>query len=82
MTAIPFAVSARTVSTTSAPPSTFTESMPASLRKRAALCSASAGPAWYEPNGMSPTSSGRLAPRETAAACLTMSSMVTGTVVG
>src|SRR2546428_613432 len=82
ITATPLSTRARTVSTTSWPPSSFTASIPASLRKRAALRSASCGPAWYVPNGMSPTRSGRVAPRETAAAWRTMSSIVTGTVVG
>src|SRR5438105_1264973 len=81
ITAMPLSTSARTVSTTSWPPSTLTASIPASLRKRAALCNASVLLAWYDPNGMSPTRSGRCAPRDTAAACRTMSSIVTGTVI-
>ncbi len=56
-------------------------SAPASLTKRIALRTASSSETWYEPNGMSPTTSGRRAPRVTARVMKSISSIVTGTVL-
>ena len=61
-------------------PSSLTTSAPPSFTNRIALRTASSSETWYEPNGMSPTTSGRRAPRVTARVMKSISSMVTGTV--
>eukprot|EP00968_Pinguiococcus_pyrenoidosus_P028839 scaffold8138_cov277-Pinguiococcus_pyrenoidosus.AAC.4 len=81
MTAMPPSTIFLKVSARLFPPSIFTASMPPSLMKRYAFLSASSCDTSYEPNGMSPTSSGADAPRETALQWCSMSSIVTGCVV-
>ncbi len=61
-------------------PSSFTASAPASLTNRTAFVTASSSDTWKEPNGMSATTSGRLAPRVTARVSTSISSIVAGTV--
>ena len=60
--------------------SIFTASQPASFRYRIADCTACSLEPWYEPNGRSPITSGVCAPRRTALASITISSIETGTV--
>jgi hypothetical protein len=55
----------RIASRTEAPPSSFTAATPPSFTRRTALRTASSAETWYEPNGMSPTTSARCAPRLT-----------------
>ena len=61
-------------------PSSFTASAPASLTKRTAFSTATSSVTWYEPNGMSAITRGRLAPRVTAPVSIRSSSIVAGTV--
>ncbi len=62
-------------------PSSFTASAPASLTKRIAFSTAFSSETWKEPNGMSPTTTGWRAARETVRVRNSISSIVTGTVV-
>ena len=82
MTGMPAPTIARARSTVVPPRSSLTASQPASLTKRWALRIACSLDASYEPNGMSPTSSGVSRPRRVAAASISSSSSVTGTVLG
>ena len=80
MTGIPAPTIARTRSASGPAPSSFTASIPASLTKRTAFRTASSSDTWYEPNGRSPMTSGRRAPRAHARASISISSIVAGTV--
>ena len=73
---------ARARSTELPPRSSLTASHPASLMNRCALAIACSFETSYEPNGMSPTSSGVDSPRRAAEASMSSSSSVTGTVDG
>ena len=64
------------------PPSTLIAAHPASARKRPAFSTARAGSAWYERNGMSPTTTARLAARATARAWRIIESIVADSVLG
>ena len=79
---MPAPTMARARSTEVPPRSSFTASQPASLTKRCAVRIACSFDTSYEPNGRSPTSSGVERPRRTAAASMSSSSSVTGTVEG
>ena len=82
MTAMPESTSALAVFTRDGdPPSSFTASMPPSFSIRVAASMACAVDCSYEPNGRSPTRSGRDAPRDTALQCDNISSRVIGKVV-
>jgi len=70
---------ASTIGSTRRPPSSFTAVMPPSFSSRTAFAVALTG-SRYEPKGRSPTSSGRLAPRDTALQWCNMSAIVTLTV--
>jgi hypothetical protein len=81
ITGIPDSTMRRTRETMGPAPSSLTMSAPPSLTKRIALRTASSSDTWYEPNGMSPTTSGRFEWRETVLVRKSISSTVTGTVV-
>ena len=80
MTPIPASTIARARCTDVPPRSSLTTSAPPSLTRRIALCTACSSETSYESKGMSPTTIGRRAPRETHWVMKTISSMVTGTV--
>ena len=80
MTGMPERMIARARSTEEPPRSSLTASTPASLTKRWALPIACSFEDSYEPNGMSPTSSGVFRPRRTAWVSMIISSMPTGVV--
>mmetsp|Transcript_9620 Transcript_9620/g.38924 ORF Transcript_9620/g.38924 Transcript_9620/m.38924 type:complete len:222 (+) Transcript_9620:329-994(+) len=63
------------------PPSSLTASMPPSFSIRVAASMACADDCSYDPKGRSPTSNGRVAPRDTALQWLSISSRVMGKVV-
>jgi len=65
MTGMPAVTIARMTAATAVPPSSFTASAPASFRNRPAFRTASSMPAWYDRNGMSPTTSAVFAARAT-----------------
>ena len=80
MTGMPAFASASTCGSIGAPPSSLTACAPPSFMKVAAVSSAWAGEAWYEPNGRSAMTRARGAPRTTARTSGTSSSTVTGRV--
>ena len=80
ITGMPASTIARARETDVPPPSSLTASAPPSLTRRTALLTACSSETWYEPNGMSATTSGRFAPRVTHCVMNTISSIVTGTV--
>lgn len=80
-TGIPASLIARTRESIGPAPSSLTTSARASLMKRIALRTASSSFTWYEPNGMSPTITGRRTERATVRVSRSISSIVTGTVV-
>jgi hypothetical protein len=71
---------ARTRETIRPAPSSLTTSAPPSFTSRTALATACSSEISYEPNGRSPTTSGRRAERVTARVRKIISSSVTGTV--
>ena len=81
ITGIPASTIARMRESDAPAPSSLTTSARASLTKRTAFVTAASSETWYEPNGMSPTTIGRLAARATVRVRNSISSMVTGTVV-
>ena len=82
MTGMPASTMRRMLSATTRPPSSFTAWTPASFMNRTAVASACSGPAWYDPNGRSPTTSEDALARTTARANGSSSSTVTPTVSG
>ena len=81
MTGMPARTIARAREAEGPAPSSLTASARASLTKRMALRRASSSEIWYEPKGMSPTTTGRRAWRATVRVRKSISSSVTGTVV-
>ena len=63
------------------PPSSFTMLTPPSFTRRMELRTAALVPCWKAPNGRSPTTMARRAPRLTMRQWYTISSRVTGSVV-
>ena len=80
ITGMPAPTIARTRESIGPAPSSLTASAPASLTKRIAFSSASSSETWNDPNGMSPTTSGRFAPRVAARVSISISSIDAGTV--